>query len=180
MVVEIQRNNLNNLVRASIFAALAIGLGYSLLLIPNIELIIVVIFLAGLTLGIRWGILVGGTAELIFSVMNPFGSGLVFPPLLVAQVLGMMIVGVAGGLLRPLFFKKQFPPIRIAALALTGFLLTFIFDSLTTLSYPLSAGFDLPQTIGVYVSGIAFTIVHQVSNAIIFAVGIPSVVKHLV
>lgn len=171
--------DLNKLVRASIFTALAIGLGFSLLMVPNVELISVIVFLAGLTLGIRWGILVGGTAELIFSVLNPFGSGLVFPPLLLSQVVSMIIIGVAGGLLRPLFFKKDFSKRSIAGLAITGFLLTFIFDSLTTLSYPISVGFDLPQTIGIYISGIGFTLLHQISNAIVFAIGVPSVIKHL-
>lgn len=171
--------DLNKLVRASIFTALAIGLGFSLIMVPNIELITVIIFLAGLTLGVSWGVLVGGTAELIFSVLNPFGSGLVFPPLLLAQVLSMMIVGLAGGLMRPLFFKREFSAKNIAGLAITGFILTFIFDSLTTLSYPISVGFDLPQTVGIYISGIGFTILHQVSNAIVFAIGVPRVVKHL-
>jgi len=171
--------DLNKLVRASIFTALAIGLGFSLLMVPNVELISVIVFLAGLTLGIRWGILVGGTAELIFSVLNPFGSGLVFPPLLLSQVVSMIIIGVAGGLLRPLFFKKDFSKRSIAGLAITGFLLTFVFDSLTTLSYPISVGFDLPQTIGIYISGIGFTFLHQISNAIVFAIGLPSVIKYL-
>ncbi len=171
--------DLNKLVRASIFTALAIGLGFSLLMIPNIELITVIVFISGLTLGIGWGILVGGTAELIFSVLNPFGSGLVFPPLLISQVLAMIIIGTAGGILRPLFFKQEFSAKRIAGLALTGFILTFIFDSLTTLSYPYAAGFDWPQTVGIYISGIGFTVLHQISNAIVFAIGVPSVVKHL-
>lgn len=171
--------DLNKLVRASIFTALAVGLGFSLIMVPNIELITVIVFLAGLTLGIGWGVLVGGTAELIFSILNPFGSGLVFPPLLLSQVISMMIVGFAGGLLRPFFFKKKFSTKRVAGLAVTGFVLTFIFDSLTTLSYPVSVGFDLPQTIGIYISGIGFTILHQVSNAIVFAIGVPRVVKHL-
>ncbi|MFC1565717.1 ECF transporter S component [Candidatus Neomarinimicrobiota bacterium] len=171
--------DLNKLVRASIFTALAIGLGFSLLMVPNVELITVIVFLAGLTLGVSWGALVGGTAELIFSVLNPFGSGLVFPPLLMSQVFSMIIIGAAGGLMCPVFFKRKFSTKRIASLAITGFVLTFIFDSLTTLSYPLSAGFDWPQTIGIYISGIGFTILHQLSNTIVFAVGVPSVVKHL-
>ena len=171
--------DLNKLVRASIFTALAIGLGFSLLMVPNVELITVIVFLSGLTLGIGWGVLVGGTAELIFSILNPFGSGLVFPPLLLSQIFSMIIIGAVGGLTRPLFFKREFSTKRIASLAITGFVLTFIFDSLTTLSYPFSVGFDWPQTIGIYISGIGFTILHQVSNAIVFAVGVPSVVKHL-
>ncbi len=171
--------NLNKLVRASIFTALAIGLGFSLIMVPNIELITVIVFLAGLTLGIGWGMLVGGTAELIFSVLNPFGSGLVFPPLLLSQIFSMIIIGAAGGLMRTLFFKREFSTKSIAGLAITGFILTFIFDSLTTLSYPFSVGFDLPQTIGIYISGIGFTILHQLSNAIIFVIGVPRVVRHL-
>lgn len=171
--------DINKLVRASIFTALAIGLGFSLIMVPNIELITVIVFLAGLTLGIGWGILVGGTAELIFSVLNPFGSGLVFPPLLLSQIISMIIIGAAGGILRPLFFKQEFAVKSIASLAITGFILTFIFDSLTTLSYPFSAGFDLPQTIGIYISGIGFTILHQISNAVVFAIGVPRVIKHL-
>ena len=172
--------DLNKRVRASIFTALAIGLGFSLLMIPNIELITVIVFLSGLTLGIGWGILVGGTAELIFSVLNPFGSGLIFPPLLISQVISMMLIGISGGVLRRVFFKDNYTKRRIVGLAIVGFLLTFIFDSFTTLSYPFSAGFDMPQTIGIYISGIGFTILHQISNAIIFAIGVPKVVKHLV
>ncbi len=171
--------DLNKLVRASIFTALAIGLGFSLIMVPNIELITVIVFLAGLTLGVGWGVLVGGTAELIFSVLNPFGSGLVFPPLLLSQVLSMIIIGATGGLMRSLFFKREFTTRSIVGLATTGFILTFIFDSLTTLSYPVSVGFDMPQTIGIYISGIGFTVLHQISNAIVFAIGVPSVIKHL-
>ncbi len=170
---------LNKIVRASIFTAMAIGLGFSLIMVPNVELITVIVFLAGLTLGIGWGALVGATAELIFSVLNPFGSGLIFPPLLLAQVLSMTIIGITGGLLRPLFFVRQLSKNKIILLAICGFILTFLFDSLTTLSYPLSAGFDLTQTIGLYISGIGFTILHQVSNAIIFTIGIPRVVNYL-
>ena len=161
------------------FAALAVALGYALMLIPNIELITVVVFLAGLTLGIKWGMFVGGLSEFIFSAMNPLGSGLIFPPLIATQISSMIFVGLTGGILRPFLFKKNITKIHIFAFGFSGFILTFIFDSLTTLSYPIAAGFDLPQTIGIYLSGIGFTILHQVSNGIIFAVGIPRVVKYL-
>ena len=90
----------------------------------------------------------------------------------------------AGYCALPVFFKrvlfiKNITNIHIFAFGFSGFILTFIFDSLTTLSYPIAAGFDWPQTIGIYFSGIGFTILHQVSNGIIFAVGIPRVVKYL-
>ena len=94
---------LNNLVRASIFCALAIGMGFSLMLVPNIELITVIVFMSGLMLGLRWGALVGGTAIFIYSGLNPMGSGLSFPPLFFMQILGMAITGFTGGLFRSFF-----------------------------------------------------------------------------
>ena len=172
--------NLNNTIKASIFTSLSIGMGFSLLLIPNIELVTFVVFTAGLVMGPLWGLIVGATSEFIFSTLNPLGSGLVFPPLLIAQVIGMALVGIFGGFLRPLFWEKHLSFFKIILLGFTGFLLTFIFDSLTTLSYPVSAGFDLPQTIALYVSGLAFTLLHQVSNFAVFSLGIPRVLKHLV
>ena len=172
--------NLNKLVRASIFAALAIGAGFSLLMIPNVELITVIIFTAGLYLGPAWGIIVGGTAEMIFSGMNPLGSGLSFPPLFFAQIVGMAGVGFTGGILRRIFLLKEYSLNKIIAVGITGLMLTFIFDSLTTLSYPLSAGFDFSRTMGLYISGIGFTLLHQIANGFIFAFGVPRITKFLV
>lgn len=171
--------DLTKLVRAAIFTALAVGLGFSLLLVPNVELITVLIFLAGLCLGPAWGMLVGGTAELVYSGLNPLGSGLSFPPLLAAQLLAMILIGGLGGLLRPLFFQRYLSAPRRAALGLTGFLLTALYDFLTTLSYPLSAGFDWPQTVGIFLTGMGFTFLHQVSNAIVFVIAVPRVVNQL-
>ena len=170
---------LNNLVRAAIFAALAIGVGFSLLLIPNIELITVTIFISGLTLGSAWGMVIGGTAEIIFSSLNPLGSGLSFPPLFFSQVLSMIIIGAIGGVLRPIFYRTEFSFITLLGLGFTGLFVTFIYDSFTTLSYPLSAGFEFAQTLGIYISGLAFSLIHQISNAIVFIVGIPRVMKYL-
>ena len=169
----------NNLVRAAIFSALAIGLGFSLLMVPNIELITVIIFISGITLGAKWGIIVGGTAEFIFSIFNPFGSGLVFPPLLMSQVIAMVIVGFMGGVLHRIFFIKDYSKKHVILLVIIGFLLTFIFDSLTTLAYPISMGFDFPQTFGIYLSGLGFTFLHQISNAVIFPIIVPKVMKHI-
>lgn len=168
-----------NLVKASIFAALAIGAGFALLLVPNIELITAIVFCAGMVLGPGWGMLIGAVAEGIFSSLHPLGSGLAFPPLLLTQILSMSLVGLCGGLLQPVFARRDYSLVRTLALGGTGFLLTFIFDSLTTLSFPLSAGFDWPQIATIYLAGIGFTFVHQTANAVIFAVGIPQVLRKI-
>ncbi|MEA1881581.1 MAG: hypothetical protein U9N31_04205 [Candidatus Marinimicrobia bacterium] len=170
---------LNNLVRASIYCALAVGMGFSLMLVPNVELITVIVFLSGLTLGIGWGAVVGGTAIFIYSGLNPMGSGLSFPPLLIMQIIGMTITGAAGGLVRPAFFHKNFNAISLAGLSLMGFFLTLIYDVLTLVSYPISAGLGITGVMAALVKGMGFTILHEISNAVVFVVAIPGVVKYL-
>jgi len=98
---------LNNLVKAAIFCALAVGMGFSLMLVPNVELITVIVFMSGLMLGWRWGTIVGGTAIFIYSGLNPMGSGLSFPPLFFMQILGMAITGFIGGIVRKFFVIKE-------------------------------------------------------------------------
>ncbi|MDP7072120.1 MAG: hypothetical protein QF430_04480 [Candidatus Marinimicrobia bacterium] len=171
--------HMDRLVKAAIFAATAAGLGFALVFVPNVELITIVIFLSGLTLGPMWGGLVGITSEAVYSGMNPLGSGLAFPPLFTAQIISMGFVGLMGGMLKPILFKKHFTAFQIIMLGISGFSLTFIYDSLTTLSYPVSAGFDWPQTVTIYISGMGMTVLHQISNTIVFIIGIPRVTKHL-
>ena len=94
---------LNNLVRAATFAATAIGLGFMFMLVPNVEFISVTVFLSGLTLGVLFGAMVGGTAMMIYSILNPLGSGLIYLPLLVGQIIAMAVIGTAGAVTGRLF-----------------------------------------------------------------------------
>ena len=170
---------LNNLVRAAIFCALAIGMGFSLMLVPNIELITVIVFMSGLMLGWKWGALVGGTAIFIYSGLNPMGSGLSFPPLFFMQILGMAITGFTGGLFSRFFLEKETNIFSLITLWLLGFICTFIYDFLTLISYPLSAGLGVSGMIAAFVKGIGFTLLHEISNGIVFVVTIPKVIKYL-
>ena len=170
---------LNNLVKAAIFCALAIGMGFSLMLVPNIELITVIVFISGLMLGWKWGALVGGTAIFIYSGLNPMGSGLSFPPLFFMQILGMAITGFTGGLFSRFFLEKETNVFSLITLGLLGFICTFIYDFLTLISYPLSAGLGLSGMIAALVKGIGFTLLHEISNTIVFVVTIPKVIKYL-
>jgi hypothetical protein len=170
---------LNNLVRASIFCALAIGMGFSLILVPNIELITVIVFMSGLMLGLRWGALVGGTAIFIYSGLNPRGSGLSFPPLFFMQIIGMAITGFIGGLFKSFFLLKKTSMISLISLGFLGFFCTFIYDFLTLISYPLSAGLGMSGIMAALVKGIGFTLLHEISNVIVFIVTVPKVIKYL-
>ena len=169
----------SNLVKAAVFSAVAIGMGFSLMLIPNIELITVVVFLSGLYLGIWWGGLVGMTSMAIYSGMNPMGSGLSFPPLFAMQIIGMSLTGIIGGLVRPFFFVKQFNVFLISSLAILGFTVTLIYDMLTLIAYPIAAGLGFSGMLAALIKGLGFTLLHEISNAIVFVVSIPRIIKLL-
>ena len=81
--------SINSIVKASIFCALAIGLGFVFMPVPNFEFITVTVFLSGLYLNSAWGFLIGCTTITIYSGFNPMGSGLAFPPLFLGQVITM-------------------------------------------------------------------------------------------
>ena len=72
------------LVLSAMFIAIAVGIGYALVYIPNIELFTATIFIAGYLLGPRQGIVMCGLAAFIFGLIHPLGASA--PPLLVAQV----------------------------------------------------------------------------------------------
>ena len=148
-------------------------------IIPFIILITVVVFLSGLYLGIRWGGLVGLTSMAIYSGMNPMGSGLSFPPLFAMQILGMSLTGIIGGLVRPFFFVEQFNIFLISGLAILGFTVTLIYDMLTLIAYPIAAGLGFSGLLASLIKGLGFTFLHEISNAIVFTVSVPQVVKML-
>ena len=170
---------LENLVRASIFCAMAIAMGYSLMMVPNIELITVTIFLSGVTLNLKWGAIVGLVAMAIYSGLNPLGSGLSFPPLFFAQIIGMSLCGIIGGILKPIFFVKKFSFLKLFLLGLVGFLVTFLYDVLTLVSYPLFSGLGFPGIIASLIKGLGFTLLHEISNIFIFLITVPRVVQFL-
>jgi hypothetical protein len=115
----------------------------------------------------------------IYSGLNPLGSGLSFPPLFFAQVISMSLCGMIGGLLKPLLFTKYYNISRLVFIAFVGFLVTLIYDVLTLISYPIFSGLGVA---GIYVSlmkGLGFTLLHELSNAFIFMLTVPRVVKLL-
>ena len=170
--------NLNKLVRAAIFAAMAIGLGFMFMLVPNLEFISVTVFLAGLTLGISYGAMVGGTAMLIYSVMNPLGSGLIYITLLIGQILAMAGIGSMGALSSQ-FIKKCSPKVMVGFAGGLGFFCSLWYDGITTLAYPISAGYNWDETMAYVISGLLFTLIHLASNAVIFSVVVPGYLKRL-
>ncbi|MEA1912445.1 MAG: ECF transporter S component [candidate division WOR-3 bacterium] len=163
-------NNLKLISRITIFTALAISLGYVFSFVPNLELITSTIFLAGVFLGCRPGMLVGLLSFLIFGFLNPLGPSPL--PLLITQIIGGMFAGFLGGIYR----KKEWDKAYI--LVLLGIFITFTYDILTT-----SAGFFFFPTkktfLAYLVVGLPFVLWHILTQSIIYGFILTPIIRRL-
>lgn len=156
-----------------IFIAMIIGLGYALALVPNIELVTALVFLSGVLMGFRKGLVVAIIGEFLFSALNPIGSGLLFPPMLISQVIAMAIISTVGALMRSFILKKSISVANTFLIAATGFGVTLLYDVLVSAAYPLSAGFGIRETIATIITGVSFSLLHLIANTFIFVFFIP-------
>ncbi len=165
------------LARVAMFTAAAVALGYLLTIVPNFELISATVALAGLTLGASSGFVVGGFAMLIYGGLNAWG--LPYPPVWAAQITGMGLMGMTFGLLRS--WLQQSPlKIQVIISGCFGLLLTFIYDSLTSLAFPLSAGLlHWHNWLAYFLLGLPFVVMHLVTNTLVFILLVPVVFQRL-
>ncbi len=154
---------LARIARVGIFSALAFGINAPFLAIPNVELFSLALFLAGVFLGLIEGLAVGFIAGVIFVFFNPNGPQTV-PLVGLAQMQGFMLFGLVGGVLRSFVISKKTGLVPVLLLILIGVALTLWYDLSTNLAFALLFGPFWPVLIG----GLAFALVHIISNAVIF------------
>ncbi|MCK9245198.1 MAG: hypothetical protein M0R34_06095 [Candidatus Marinimicrobia bacterium] len=165
---------------SAIFIALIVGVGIALAFIPNVELVTALVFLAGALMGWKSGLIIGGLGELIFSSLNPLGSGLIFPPMLFAQVLAMTLVGGIGGLCRSFILSWQPRIANFIVIGLLGGMLTLFYDICVSLAFPLSAGFNWQGVLTTLVAGLAFSVIHIILNLAIFLFFVPVTAQQVI
>ena len=124
------------LTRIAMFVAVGLVAGLALSAIPNVELVTAVCFVAGFLLGAgRRGCSCGGLTEALFAGFHPMGSS--FGLLLVAQVLGMALAGLAGAMAAWLVGGQTARRVVSCRRSLgLGMLATIVFDILTNLAFP--------------------------------------------
>jgi hypothetical protein len=150
----------------AILAALAIGGNYALSALPNVELSSVMVFLSGFLFGSVVGALVGFIAMLIYQFWNPWGAFI--PPIGLAVIGCTVFIGIVGGILGKALQRLDYSDSRWYLLpALFGILLTFFYDLVTNFAYSLSFGAPFIVTL---LLGLPFTVIHVISNAILFGV----------
>jgi len=174
--MQLTLTDYRRLALAAFWVGLMVTGGVFLAYIPNFEVLTTLAFLAGATFGSRRGAVIAITGEGLFSTMNPMGSGLSFPILLLFQVLAMGLIAVVGGLFRNWMLRDR-PLRKSVMLGLTGAVLTFFYDFLTALSWPLTAGTEEGVLMAVSVAGLPFYTMHIVSNTLIFALFMPGLLR---
>lgn len=174
--IESNTNQLKKYVLMALFAGTTVGLGYLLISIPNVEAVTLMLFISGYTLGMVNGIMVAVVASTIYFGFNPQGG--MYPPLLIAQIIGMSLAPVLGFLLKSL--KSNLNRWEIASLlGLSAIICTAFYDLLTNIAYPLSTGMGVKGIIGFIIAGIPFSALHILSNTLIFLFVIPKVTQYL-
>jgi len=166
---------IREIARVGLFSALAVAGGYLFLAVPNVEIFTATVFMAGLLLGSRQGMLVGFISQTLFSTLNPLGISP--PPLFVAQVAHRVLVGYVGGRFefKTGVEKKVWPmALRFGS---AGLVLTWLYDLMTDFSFYFIVGFNLEQVKTTLTLGLPFYLIHGGVNTVIFAVVLPFVLR---
>lgn len=166
---------------AALMVALIVAAGYSLVAVPNVELVTFLVFASGFLLATRLGALVGAFAWGLYSTLNPMGVAV--PPVLVAQVACGALVGAAGGFVGPKILERKSRLLGMLLSGLTGLSLTLIFQVVVNAAAFFAAVGTDERTFTALrifvVAGMAFTAMHLVWNAAVFTLALKPVMSVL-
>lgn len=162
--------------RTAAFVAVGLAVGYLLAPVPNVELVTATCFCAGYLLGLGTGVLCSLLIEALFAGFHPMGSS--FGLTLVAQCLGMCGAGVSGAIARTLVANAR-RIARLSVVTLLGLLATFLFEILTNLAFPVSAGFSVEQTLASFALAVPFSAIHLLSNTLVFSLVVAPLLPRL-
>ncbi len=156
-----------------LFGGMGVGLGHLLAGVPGVELMSTTAGLAGLALGPVSGMMVGALAQGVYSLSSPFG--LPVPVLLGAQMLGMAVAGLLGGLIGPAVRRSR-PRLATLLAATTGILAALVFDLLTNLA--IAIAFEMP-VLAILASAGMFALIHVGTVSAAWALLMPGLADRL-
>ena len=76
-------------------------------------------------------------------------------------------------------FVKKYNLSKFVLLGFVGFSVTFIYDVLTLISYPLFTGLGYAGIIASLIKGLGFTVLHEISNIFIFLITVRRVIQFI-
>ena len=139
---------------------------------PNVEFTSLICFLTGFLFGAPFGALLGALTMFINGFLSPWGfAGIIMP----FQMLGMALMGFAGGAYRKLIGNdfSISKSLNFESACLAAFL-TLIYDIITNAGYAVL--FNLEIVI-VLIAGVWFSMIHVVSNTVLFGIAFHRLVK---
>ncbi len=148
--------------------SLALVGNYALVAVPNLELGSTVLFVTAYIFGGQMAIWSTLIMSILFGVINPWGGFI--PQIWASQVIGWFYIITIGSIMGRRGVSGKRLKLGKWELAVTGAFVTFIFEQVTNLGY--SATFGVPFILAV-TAAIPFTIIHIVSNAVIFSQVVP-------
>lgn len=93
--MDAARREIRLIARVGLFAALCYATSLATVYLPNIKVMFLIIFAAGVLWGILPGMAVGAIGCGLWSAFNPFGPAPL--PILAAQIAGAALIGLLGG-----------------------------------------------------------------------------------
>jgi hypothetical protein len=160
-----------------LFTGTAIGAGYLLAGVPNVELMTLVVALGGATLRWRLGAVCGAVAAVVYSLGSPLG--LPAPLLLAGQAAGLALAGVTGAVLGPVVRSRAAADRRwrrLTAAGAAGLLATLSYDLLTNLA--IMGMLDLDPRV-ILTGAVPYTLIHVAFNVSVFMLLFPLLVERL-
>jgi len=161
-----------------LFAGTAVGAGYLLSSVPNVELMSLIIAISGAVLGPVAGPICGALAGAIFSLGNPFGPP---PPmLLLTQVIGNGFMGFGGWLWGRQILQASASdgffrgPLWALVAAVTG---TLVYEILTNLA--IVAMFEDASLKVILIGAVPYSLIHIGVNTLLFVLFFPVLVRRL-
>jgi len=130
---------------------------------PNVEFTSLICFLTGFLFGAPFGALLGALTMFINGFLSPWGfAGVIMP----FQMLGMALMGFAGGVYRKLLGNdfSISKSLSFESACLAAFL-TLIYDVITNVGYAVLFNLEI---IIVLITGVWLSIIHVVSNTVLF------------
>lgn len=157
--------------RVAIFSALAYVLALVSVYIPNVSLMFIAIFASGAVFGSKCGVGAGGLGMFLWTVFNPFGMAAA--PIMLAQIVGMMMVGALGGLVAVSPVMRTIAPRGFWLFGVMGLLAGFVYQLIVS---GVNAWLFGPFRESLQ-AGLVFALLTILSNAVIFPAAYPIIVK---
>jgi hypothetical protein len=158
----------------AVLTATCIVSNYMLIGFTNVKLMDLIVFVSGFTFGPIIGATIGILSWLVYGAINPYGFSL---PILLATSSSEAIYGVLGGIIGKRSIIKVDNDnlfLNNIKFAIIGFLLTFLYDLITNIVSALTASIPIIVSL---ITGIPFSLLHEVSNMILFFVAASPIIR---